>query len=156
MLPDSWKYNRFTEFCLSPFYKIRTFIRNCKRIIDYWPVIWENYDWDQNYFLYLVRFKITRMEKLFKGDKCDKFTVPRAVRALTEIRILLTRLENDEYDVDAYSKWKKEFPECGGKHATEESSLRFRELNEFAEYRRRQDIERIGLLLRKYLGHWWN
>lgn len=49
------------------YYKLRYLFlntyRNIKRVFQYLPIIWKDRDWDYEYLLTLMRYKLTRMRK---------------------------------------------------------------------------------------------
>ena len=71
---------------------ISNFPRCIKILIDYLPIIWGNYDWDHNYFIELIIFKLKRMEKRFNSKDCW-IEQKEALRVVKEIKEVIDNLE---------------------------------------------------------------
>lgn len=97
-----------------------------KRILDWIPILWKDYEWDHACLLRILEFKLRRMAKhhLEYG-----VTVRRDVTAhqLTEAAALCKRMANEEY-----TDW-----------ATLDRLYA-------------ADLERLNLLFQKHLRTWWD
>ena len=67
-------------------------IRNIIRVIQYIPVIWNNYDWDGGYLLELMLYKLKRMKKCLKGGHSVDEVIEKQQRQLDFSIGLLDRI----------------------------------------------------------------
>ena len=66
------------------FYKVRNFFASTARIFSYFPVIWKDRDWDYDFLLDLLEFKLKRIKKYFLESKNWK-TFPETLELPREI-----------------------------------------------------------------------
>jgi len=87
---------------------IRWIPRCVYRIIKWFPVIWNDRQWDSHYFFIIMRHKLKIMEKSFHGNHGYIGALADAARMKVCIKIL-DRLIADEYELtslkDHDAKW---------------------------------------------------
>ena len=83
------------------------FFRNIKKgignLISWFPIVWNDRDWDY-YFIYdLLHFKLSRMEKYIRkyGHSVDN---KKDADSIKECVIILERLINDDYVAEDWDK----------------------------------------------------
>ena len=160
----------------SPLKLFRSFIYGLKNLWLWLPTVWLDRDWD-HYFLYnILRFKLNRMEKMFRTNSMWL----RGEKEAKRIRVcvlLLDRLLKDDYS--AYrrhdKKWgKTNFEWHDAKTDPKYSSLEisranavtdkdkeqetkeFRECIHHEEYLIQQDIEYLFNTMKKRIRCWWD
>ncbi len=136
------------------------------RVMQYLPVIWRNEDWDYAWIYRLMAYKLERVEKCLANDKLHE-NAERYARQVRVCRILLERLEKDEYCEkeleEYYQRWgKAEFLNNAlvkSKVVTEqdrlESAEEIRRIFTKEEERRTRDLDTFWLVFKKYHRHWW-
>lgn len=62
---------------------IKEFFRSIKNLFLYFKLIWSDRDWDYQYLLFILKFKITRMRKY-----AEKVTVNRVMNAQHQIKYM--------------------------------------------------------------------
>lgn len=97
---------RVKEFAQDVVSTIKSFFRAVKRSYDFAKIGWSNYDWDYNYLLELMSFKLKRIEKaILNGNaELDKTTV-QSIRICIK---LLKKLSFEDYHYFTnihYEKW---------------------------------------------------
>jgi len=105
---------------------LRQFKQGVKNLITWFPVIWQDKQWDYGYFYPILQKKLELMEKFFRtrsysvdGDKqADK--IKYAI-------LLLNRLIEDDY-------WEKKN----------------------GDYLKKQDMDELFNHIRKHLESWWD
>lgn len=113
---------------ISIFSGIKRFFGNIIRIFVYIPIIWNDRDWDQHFFLNLMLFKLGRMEKYFRNADI----IVDSEKCADEIKIAINLLEKiiednwykDEWDIlrqkypnmqssdESQNEYKKYFNKC--------------------------------------------
>jgi len=154
------------EFFMNKFYyPVRGFYRSVRRVLDYLPVIWNNYDWDQGYMLQLFAFKLRRMQKSFENDKWHT-DANKTARQIQICAFLLERLAGDELERPHWDEFYKTYPTFGTFSTDENgySSMRdrekwgkeFKRLNDHDEVVRKQDLELFWKIFSKNYQRWWS
>jgi hypothetical protein len=149
-----------------------------KNIIDYFPIIWKDRDWDHYYLYRLLRYKLERMEKLQRehGHHVDHIKTADEIKVC---KLLLDRLIKDDYLMNVMephdkkwgeSEWNftpcEDNPEFSELHFThpnanteEEIELEKKErirLYKHSNNLRSQDLDMLFKLLRKQVEGWWD
>lgn len=71
-------------------------IKKIIKIIKYIKLLWENEDWDRDYLMKLIIFKLERMERVFRSGMCE--SSPKMADTINEIIIIGNRILTDDYD----------------------------------------------------------
>jgi hypothetical protein len=165
------------------YYSVDTFIANCKRLIEYAPLVWHHRNWDYGF---VIKFQIKLFENLHKG--CYKeghhvFSKAQERRLLTVIE-LLKRLDRDDYGGWHRDYLDKKYGESdiyfkkipgtenrpGGPYSTMDSTredrLSKKELEAYnkdrkrlwklEEFQEKQDMELLSKYIAKYYKKWWD
>lgn len=80
--------------------KIKRSYQMVRKLIEWAPIIWEDHDFDGDYFLRIVKYKLQRMEKSFRSATCvvdnDKLAdeINNAIQIIK--KILDNRYESEE------------------------------------------------------------
>lgn len=94
----------FFEILWQPF---GILISNISRIITYIPLLWKDRDWDHGYFLDMLAFKLSRIEKALESGVAVHH--PHVMRDLRTMIALLDRIREDNYNEvvfkDHNAKW---------------------------------------------------
>jgi hypothetical protein len=126
--------------------------------VDFWqglrnwfrwaPVIWHDKDWDWSYLARVLEYKFDRMARSMDGGcivNNEKYA-----RQIRECRDLVHRLRKDKYFENA----EKHYSEISPRNTW----IGDRWVNFAGQHSSRmhqQDQERLGLLISRYMTHWW-
>ena len=139
---------------------IQRFFFNIKRIIEWIPILYNNFDWDYYYLLKIISFKLKLMEKHFREDGCTTSAKENAkeMKALIEI---CNRLIEDNYGEIPYGRNYKILEDrtklaYAIKLDTNEilTEKEFRDLTELSEENHNQDIELFCNGLKNMRNYW--
>ena len=74
-----------------------------KNLIKWFPLVWKDRDYDHNYILYALKFKIHNTRKLHERNK-RHVGVEKEIHCMKVCEILLDRLIKDDYYLMHYNK----------------------------------------------------
>ena len=174
--PYYWMYRKFKFGYLNPrtcYYKVKYGVQN---LIKWFPLIWNDRDWDWHYWLEMNIKKLEGMEESIRNGchtRCE-FDADKIKLAL----LALKRLEADDYHDNAFmfhnKKWGKLKTSWGEKDELncrewlssrdkartdkeiEQERKESRRLFRHADYLQKQDIRYANEIITKYLFHWWD
>jgi hypothetical protein len=134
-VPYRWLPSTILPNLQSCWWDIRDGVRNLWRWL---PVIWFDCDWDWCYLAELMEVKLRRMaeHEERRGHHVTSLLDAKRQRVCAE---LLRRLREDDYFRNA----ERRFGHTGL-------------AADFAMQQRRADQRYLGVLLGKYLTHWWD
>ena len=115
-------------------------LRVCQKIwkiLCYLPVLWADEDWDRGYLLRLLRFKLCRMEKVFRSYGKHVGHLKQAGQIRRCILILDRLLDESYYEMALKGPFRHKW------------YLK-------AEYAHKGDMEYLTTQLRKHLLSWWD
>lgn len=163
----------------NPFYFIKdkledvyySFKHGIPNLINWFPVIWKNREYDESYIFRLLEKKFELMEKTF--SECDYIHNPKEVEELKLAKLLCKRLgmNNFDYEENAFISHDKKWGEFDINLEVElfvrtrENVITVedeeKERNEFlrwykhSENQIKQDKEMLGKLISKKSRKWW-
>lgn len=139
------------------FYKIR-------RILQWIPILWRDEDWDFDYILRILRYKLSRTRETIISNNI----IAEADQVAAEIRMaeqILERLEKNDYAEDLYAAIERDFGEHDLKRLTrtgvnDENSDEYRrrivEASNAAQKARDADLDLLFRHLRERIEFWWD
>ena len=149
-------------FCF--FRRLRHFFFQVVRVFQYIPVIWKDEDWDYEYLLELMDYKLGRMEK-----RVGKFGTPEEVEQIRETRKFINNYINYEegyardvepepfeLDFDISTNGMVAINKATNKPLTEEEDKIH---TEYIKNQYKYQEEQWGKIwdnLKKYLQGWWD
>lgn len=74
-----------------------------KNLIKWFPLVWKDRDYDHNYILYTLKFKIHNTRKLHEKNR-RHVGVEKEIHCMKVCEILLDRLIKDDYYLMHYNK----------------------------------------------------
>jgi len=143
----------------------------------WFPVIWNDEDWDHYYVYAILHRKLKNMEDFFSGDKAMALHGVKEAKKIKVCIDLLDRLMEDSYDVGAFKKHHKKWGEpkfnwidvddeyCKlrvrqKRVKTEEDKKKERkEFNAACDKEtqmRKQDISYLFDMMKKHIECWWD
>lgn len=155
---------------------LTSFYENIKRLIAWFPVIWEDRDFDYAFLFAIMQFKISNMRKLHEETR--RFVnSDKVIKQLLTCEELLKRLQKDEYCAkdyeehdDKYGRLQLKFVKTTrlntksciferNKVLTEKDKERetkdFKRIANKEIYMYNQDIELLLNTIKKYHRKWW-
>jgi hypothetical protein len=149
---------------------IRNFPRNVAHVIRWLPILWRDRDWDWTYLMRIYEFKLRNMSKCFKkyGHHVNSDRDAKQVLIAAE---LCKRLYKDEYADwmwDEIHQLEGEFVFEPTGHGTSRLTHPYSKISKEEAFRRgniamkheqmmrKQDIDLLFKLHRKYLHCWWD
>lgn len=133
-----------------------SFVHGLRNLRAYFPIIWNDADFDQCYLLELMEFKLGRMAKLHQNtghlQRC--LTTAKQLRVASE---LCRRVRVDEYCELAYArhreKWGTGWPP---ETIQPKEAKEYRVIMEHEAYMQKQDLVYLGKLFAKHCLTWWD
>lgn len=99
--------NTIADYCEDIYYCIKRFYRRIKNFRRYIPIIWQDEQWDFDYLLELVKWKITFMKEYFEqGEITTPETYGKMINAINEA------LEHIEGYRDSWKVYEEKFGKC--------------------------------------------
>jgi len=162
---------------------LNRFNNRVKKLISWFPVIWNDYDWDHVFFYIIIKHKLEHMESFFRGPDATSAKAERCADIMKKCILTLDRLIKDDYYTLAggdvlNKKWgplemefipaglgsnKKKYRQLLLKREnvitfedTINSNREFEIVRKKEEFLRRQDKEYLFRQLNKYIITWWD
>ena len=87
---------------------LRELYRSIVSVIKWFPIIWNDRNWDYSYLLLMLEHKLLNMEQYFRNDGhyvgCEK-----DANTMKKTRLVIKRLIDDQYEdtsfIEYYEKW---------------------------------------------------
>jgi len=101
------RYNKYVDMCIRVYDYIRYSIpQGISNLIHYFPLVWKDRDYDKDYLLRILRYKLSRMEKNFRRNDFYMGAQNDADKMATCVR-LIDRIRDDYYEME-YAEYLKE------------------------------------------------
>ncbi len=155
-------------------------VRRITRVVQWVPVLWNNYDWDYCYILKVIDYKLARTQRALKNGMCEEEHSKEKIAEIQEVRDLIKKI--DDYDfvseeqkvfTEKYGDLKTICSEIEGKPGyrsmtsyytktqgnpvlekeAEEESTRIHKLE---EERNQQAYDKLFSLMAKNIRGWWD
>jgi hypothetical protein len=91
-------------------YKIKQLFYSIKNLIEWFPIIWDDRQWDQEWLYRLWKKKFELMEKFYRSDKCMCVDCGETANQIHRLVELLDRLLEHPYFDEAYKKFNDTYP----------------------------------------------
>ena len=133
------------------FWRIKRLCWNIKVVIQWLPIIWNNFDFDWCYLIEVFQHKLKLMEKFYKSDNTVCVDAERHTKSIKICRILCDRLIADDY-MDCLGLEFTKFDKTGQQNNLGICS----DWLSYDDYMQKQDLELLCKLIRKNLFSWWD
>lgn len=111
---------------------MKSFVYGIKNLIKWFSIIWNDKDFDYYYLLNILEFKLKNMEEFFNSDNTFTVNAKKYAKQMMIVKNLIKRIKNENYcELNNYDYEKN-------------------------KYMVNQDLEYLGLMLRKHLKSWWD
>ena len=154
----------------SLYYSIKNGIRN---IIKWFPVIWNDRDWDWTFILKILHHKLNNMESSFRSEYAMHANNEKHAHNIMIAKKLCKRLIENEYLSNATLQHDKKFEEVDFKDlfikdsgiknmsryvgdSDKERAKSFDKCCKHSDYMKNQDLDYLFTHLRKYIECWWD
>lgn len=152
---------------------LQRLLKKVKRSVKYVKLVWQTEDYDYSFALEFWKHSLLEVKQsMLKGYIAEP---ERYTKRIDEIVALLTRIQDydkytekfeDDYD-EKYGELTYNFERIEGKglsrmnftnekRETPEARAELKRIWSHGEYLYKQDIDRLALLLKKYLRNFWD
>ena len=105
-----YKEDGFKHFFHTITSPIRTFMASVKKILEWFPVIWKDRDWDHTYFYLILKHKLEMMSEYEKkyaiAEKSDEIAAK-----MDEAISLIEKILNYDYEKEAEKPFYDVYPD---------------------------------------------
>jgi hypothetical protein len=84
------------------------FVRGVKNLIEWFPIIWEDRDYDSQYLMDLMKFKIQKMSKL-QGSTNSHVSTQRNVEIMNTVVRLIDKVVDETYRHEYYEYFDSKY-----------------------------------------------
>lgn len=126
-------------------------VRGTKNCIKWFPIIWNDRDWDWEYLVRILKKKLEGMERIMREEMRHATSEESACQMMQCIQ-MLRNMEEDDYSLRVARARGLEI-EYGWKILGTEEEVRKVYTDAFEL--ERQELEEFGKVLGKYMKHWW-
>lgn len=84
-------------------------IKKLIKIIQWLPILWNDYDWDYSYLLTLIDYKLKRMQKALKEGMAIQEHIDAKVKEIQDVRDIIKQIEEDNFIEKEEKAHEKEF-----------------------------------------------
>lgn len=147
-------------------YKIKSFFKNAHNLIKWFPIVWNDRDYDWNPLVKVIAFKLDSMSEFHKrhGYNVDADKVAQQLKDLSN---LANKIATEDYSVevselDEFQSKISEFSSSEKGWSTDISTVNDREIQLLIDIGRKEeellsgDIEKLFDEMKKHLRGWWD
>jgi hypothetical protein len=87
------------------------FFYNCKKLIQWTPVIWKDEDWDYSYIDRLLQYKISRIRKVIEANMRHAGD-EKIIKEMRQAEFLLERIYSDDYYYELTDRNRSRWVKC--------------------------------------------
>ena len=131
--------------------------QNITVIFAYAKFLWNNhYEWDYDYLLQLIKFKLKRMEKYFHSHNCAIVDHKVVTQEMREAINLLNLISEDDFARDKYDAYIKKYRTSNFTHRlSEEERIAVIKLVDAEEKETQEAYDTLFTQLAKRIRTWW-
>ena len=141
-------------------------LRKIRNLIRWFPIIWNDNDWDSHYLLLLIYHKLRFMEQFFSSDDTHLLHADKTAEQIKTTKLVLKRILDDNYwPFDKLFEKYGDFEIRDSKFEivgveTKDEKLQYRkEFSKCSEAERlleQQDWNYFFKLLKNHMKTWWD
>jgi hypothetical protein len=153
---------------------ITKLITGIKNLIKWFPIIWNDKQWDYYYFYKILYHKLKLMEEFWKSDEPVSAKTEKTAKQIMIAKNLAKRLMENNYLDNALMWHKQKYPDYLDKALSivpykdnpkiymyvdknpVDAQESFRRCGKHADYMEKQDKDMLFNLLKKYIERWWD
>lgn len=178
-LYEDFTYSLRWSWIGKTYYFFKRLPKNFKNLIDFFPIIWKDRDFDHGYLEDLLKFKLERMYKFFSDDK--KTNVVDAPIYAKEIKFVLDCLYTDDSweltklhkkhkekygefkfgcipleDKPEYSEITSNYSKLSDPKDIERADAEIYEIHKLEEKIRQENFDTAMDIIKERLKYWWD
>jgi hypothetical protein len=172
------KNNKFKAFIDKIITNIRWFFRKIKRVIEFFPIVWNGYDFDYRHALDLFHYQLSRTANFMDSDRAYSVRAKQDARRLRTILELMKKVYDEEYRMEHFDKmeqvwgnWSMDWGDNGNGTSTyrgskweladtpekqKEADEQFSTLSILAENKHQRAKKLLWKLVEHNLEHMWD
>lgn len=139
-----WKYKKVYNF-------IRKIPHGIKNIIRWFPIIWEDAEFDQTYLFDIMLFKFKNMEEFYRSGHTMSADALIYADDIKKAKELIQYIRDEQYEDDAFKPYYDK-PD----HNNEESHKLFVECHEESERLYREKMKEFCNIFTERVRYWWD
>jgi hypothetical protein len=143
---------------------------NIKTILQWSKILWNNFDWEGNFLLEIIEYKLKRMKKYFEtASITTEETYSEMIEKISDCLYAVDQLCSDEYNdkifEDHYNKYPleilKEKSETGNiiykmKSMGKDEKAEFKKLTKISNQKNKELRHQLFDTMRDYYDNWWD
>lgn len=153
-------------------YSVKQFVQNINNLIEWFPVIWRDRQWDDYYFFFIIRKKLIMMERFYRGPKAHHLYALNDAQNIHAAILTLDRIIENNYLHEALEKFYDIYPNYDWEIKTEptdnpnyvrwvdtmseEQIELFRQCGKNADKAEQEDYDFLFKHLREHAQEWWD
>ena len=99
--------NKLIDFFSSIGYHVNRFFQKIKRVIDFFPIIWNGFDFDYRYALELFEYQLNRTADFLESDKAYTVKAKQNARRIRTITELMRKVYDEEYRMAHFDQMER-------------------------------------------------
>lgn len=150
-----------------------SFKHGIKNIIKWFPIIWNDRDYDEYYIYNILYHKFKSMEKFYLSGDAYSAKATDVAKQLRVVKNLAKRLKEENYLINALMWHEQKYPDfleniCNFE-ATDNPQIKtwkdlnpegkkesFNRYDKHSDYMENQDREMLFKLMSKHINEWWD
>ena len=125
-------------------------------VISWFPIIWDDRDYDYSYLLIMMREKLKRM-RILQAEHGNSTNHMKYAKHIRVAELLLDRIIANDYVMADFAEHEKKFGSIFDKRETRlEESKDIRRMADKEAYMSKQDLEYFGRYFAKHVRGWWD
>ena len=153
--------------------RLRAFYFGVRNLWRWFPLIWQDRQWDESYLFYILQYKLLLMEKYFASDKAVTASAKNKSKEIRVCRLLVDRILLNDYntpfddrDAPRFQRFAEAFEKSMHDESTDELILDredtpleekvYKYKIDHIDYMEKQDIEMLLQLIAKQVTGWWD
>ena len=131
------------------------FIHGIENLRRWFPIIWNDCQFDQVFLFDIVQKKLELMEEFFNSDRAWSATAKEEAANIRKAIDLIIYLKEEKYEEEAFEEFHRRFT-WGNEPKSDESRDIFLKGVEDCDKRYNDAMNELGLLLKSELVKWWD
>ena len=116
-------------------WNIKQFIHHIKNLIHWFPIIWNDYDWDYIFMLKIMRHKLNSMQKYFDSDNPQTEDAPDHAKEMRDIIERFDRVIDATHLETELKVFEEKYPDYNFLKSLENSFIKSEDHPDMFEYK---------------------
>lgn len=146
---------------------IKRFFRNLATSSRWFIRTWDTYEYDYNYLLKVMKWKLEDMEKFFRSEWAYSRESGKCADEMKICRVLIERIIADKYADKLWDEHKEKYGDLvielldSGKRGIRTSqsqaeSKSLRRIMLHSDYMKKQDLDYLFKIMSRKIENWWD